>query len=321
MPKDRSLRMCCCPASEGRKAKGKAKAKGPLTVGVHLAVECNAPVLGATLRGGEVLVARGPLARPLFDRVACDAGSVSLEALDASSHLPLSSALDQTQLHAASTAIHGIAAGQPSDLSAALVGGHAAIAEAVKEALRGEGEGDTSARSASLGVVLSQAVRAGDLAVVFGKVVPNNHPLTVRSTVASLDADCVAPFLQMLAERLHAKPSTTGQALVWVRALLCMRSAQLVAGMGDEGVRVGLAKVLAAAEARIALRDSVETLLGRLDLVLARSQPVAVETAPVMSLSLFSGLSPEEEEGMEDSLEDFDEDLGFDDADLDMDVE
>ena len=69
---------------------------------------------------------------------------------------------------------------------------------------------------ASLGTVLSQALRTNDVSL-FESCLQVRDVGTIRATIQRLDSPLAGTLLQRLAERLHRRPGRAGSLLIWVQ--------------------------------------------------------------------------------------------------------
>lgn len=143
-------------------------------------------------------------------------------------------------------------------------GGDAADAEL---ALRDDSALKGSVKADSLAVLLTQALRSEDKALL-EKVLCTANERIVRNTVRRLAAADAAMLLRQAVDLLRARPRR-GMALSgWLRALLMSHAAYLAAAPATQPALTALYQSI---EARASLHRQLVGLQGRLDLVLATS--------------------------------------------------
>ena len=69
---------------------------------------------------------------------------------------------------------------------------------------------------ASLGTVLTQALRTNDVSML-ESCLQTRDVSTIRATIQRLDSPLAGTLLQRLAERLHRRPGRAGNLLIWVQ--------------------------------------------------------------------------------------------------------
>jgi U3 small nucleolar RNA-associated protein 5 len=79
---------------------------------------------------------------------------------------------------------------------------------------------------ASLGTVLTQALKTNDVALL-ESCLHTSDVHTIRATIQRLDSPLAATLLQKLAERLHRRPGRAGSLMVWVQWTLVMHGGYL----------------------------------------------------------------------------------------------
>lgn len=121
---------------------------------------------------------------------------------------------------------------------------------------------------ASLGTVLTQALRTNDLALL-ESCLQTPDLSTIRATIQRLDSPLAGTLLQKLAERLHRRPGRAGSLMVWVQWTL-------VAHGGYLATQPDLIKKLTELNRVIAERarglQSLLSLKGKLDMLEAQMQ-------------------------------------------------
>ncbi|KXZ42694.1 hypothetical protein GPECTOR_124g494 [Gonium pectorale] len=121
-----------------------------------------------------------------------------------------------------------------------------------------------SARADSLSVLLTQAIRSNDRALL-ERVLATSSPAVIANTVARIVPLDAALFLKAAVDRLVSKPNRAVQLVPWIRALLHHHTAYL---MSAPGVQPALTSLFQAIDARVKLHDPLLRLYGRLGLVL-----------------------------------------------------
>mmetsp|Transcript_3545 Transcript_3545/g.5995 ORF Transcript_3545/g.5995 Transcript_3545/m.5995 type:complete len:486 (-) Transcript_3545:1031-2488(-) len=120
----------------------------------------------------------------------------------------------------------------------------------------------------SLGVLVAQAVRAGDRALL-ERCLAVADVAVVSNTVARLAPMDALALLEQLLLRLQARPGRGMQLACWLRAVVVSHPAYLMAAPGARKHMTALFQML---EARVAMLRPLLTLAGRLDLLLAQQQ-------------------------------------------------
>ncbi len=172
----------------------------------------------------------------------------------------------------------------------------------VDSAMGGEGAGPSGAalpagpiKADSLGVLLTQALRSGDRALL-ERCVGVSDARVVNNTVRRLLPADAAAFLRAAVERLQSKPARGGQLSAWIRAVLVHHTAYLMSSPGVQGVLTSLYQTI---ESRLAMQRTLLSLSGRLDLLMVQARARAAAGA--------GGAAAEEEGGEEGPLAVFQE--------------
>jgi U3 small nucleolar RNA-associated protein 5 len=181
----------------------------------------------------------------------------------------------------------------------------------------------------SLGVLLTQALRSGDRALL-ERCVGVSDTRVVNNTVRRLLPADAAAFLRAAVERLQSKPARGGQLAAWIRAVLVHHTAYLMASPGVQAVLTSLYQTI---ESRLAMQRTLLSLSGRLDLLMVQARARAAAAAGAAAeedgeegpLAVFQEPSSDEEVEVEDpfaagadSEDDFGSDLMGSDEDEDM---
>ncbi|KAK9833465.1 hypothetical protein WJX81_007454 [Elliptochloris bilobata] len=121
------------------------------------------------------------------------------------------------------------------------------------------------AKADSLAVLLGQALRAGDQALL-EKCLAVGGDAVISKSVRGLRPPDAGALLAAAVARLQAKASRGAQLAAWIRAVLLHHTAYLMAA---PGVQPALAALYQVIEARVALQRPLASLAGRLDLLVA----------------------------------------------------
>jgi U3 small nucleolar RNA-associated protein 5 len=125
----------------------------------------------------------------------------------------------------------------------------------------------------SLAVLLSQALRSGDRALLERCLAATDESLISRTAVRLSPADAAA-LLRACVARLAGAPAARGErAAGWARAAILAHAASLAAAEGGPGGALG--RLYQLIEARLASYHPLLALNGRLDLVLANAARAA----------------------------------------------
>ncbi|KAG2426863.1 hypothetical protein HYH02_014716 [Chlamydomonas schloesseri] len=121
-----------------------------------------------------------------------------------------------------------------------------------------------SAKADSLSVLLTQAIRSNDRALL-ERCLATSSTSVIANTVARIVPMDAANFLKAAVDRLVSKPNRAVQLVPWIRAVLHHHTAYL---MSAPGVQPALTSLFQAIDARVRLHDPLLRLYGRLGLVL-----------------------------------------------------
>ncbi|KAI6250275.1 U3 small nucleolar RNA-associated protein 5 [Erysiphe necator] len=119
---------------------------------------------------------------------------------------------------------------------------------------------------ASLGSVLSQALRTNDIALL-ETCFHTSDTNTIRATIQRLESCLAAKLLQKLAERLHKRPGIAGKLMVWVQWTLVAHGGYLAA---QKGLVKSLAELTKVMDERSQGLQSILLLKGKLDMIEAQ---------------------------------------------------
>ncbi|RKF65252.1 U3 small nucleolar RNA-associated protein 5 [Erysiphe neolycopersici] len=119
---------------------------------------------------------------------------------------------------------------------------------------------------ASLGSVLSQALRTNDIALL-ETCFHTSDISTIRATIQRLESCLAAKLLQKLAERLHKRPGIAGKLMVWVQWTLIAHGGYLAA---QRGLVQSLSELTKVMDERSQGLKSVLLLKGKLDMIEAQ---------------------------------------------------
>lgn len=118
----------------------------------------------------------------------------------------------------------------------------------------------------SLAVVLSQALQAGDKALL-DRCLGVSNERVIRNTVSKLQSSQAVVLLEAATQRLQSSPQRGKEVSAWLRAVLLAHTASIMASSGAKQILSGLSDLI---EERLATRDSLLQLQGRLDLLFAQ---------------------------------------------------
>ncbi|KAK6071716.1 U3 small nucleolar RNA-associated protein [Seiridium cupressi] len=190
----------------------------------------------------------------------------------------------------------------------------AALSATQPSALTARGKSIAPPSSASLGTVLSQALRTDD-ADLLESCLHTTDLITVRNTIQRLDSSLAASLLTKLASRMHRRPGRAGSLMTWVQWTLVAHGGALATQPGLVKQLSELNRVL---EERSRGLSSLLALKGKLDMLEAQMQ---------LRRSMQHGATSDDEEdadGDEGVIyvegEESDADVDIDDMDMDDDV-
>ncbi|CCU76329.1 small nucleolar ribonucleoprotein complex component (Utp5) [Blumeria hordei DH14] len=121
---------------------------------------------------------------------------------------------------------------------------------------------------ASLGAVLTQALRTNDTALLETCLHTSDIP-TIRGTVQRLESSRAAKLLLKLAERLHKRPGRAGNLMVWIQWTLVAHGGYLAT---QKDLVQSLAELTKVIDRRSRGLQSVLALKGRLDMLEAQME-------------------------------------------------
>ncbi|KAI9644251.1 Small subunit (SSU) processome component [Ciborinia camelliae] len=116
---------------------------------------------------------------------------------------------------------------------------------------------------ASLGTVLTQALKTNDVALL-ESCLHTTDLSTIRSTIQRLDSPLAAILLQKLAERLHRRPGRAGSLMVWVQWSMITHGGYLAT---QRGLIKKLAEVNRVLDERSKALQHLLSLKGKLDML------------------------------------------------------
>jgi U3 small nucleolar RNA-associated protein 5 len=119
---------------------------------------------------------------------------------------------------------------------------------------------------ASLGTVLSQALRTNDVALL-ESCLHTTDINTIRATIQRLDSPLAGTLLQKLAERLHRRPGRAGSLMVWVQWTLVTHGGYLAT---QRNLVKKLAELSRVIDDRAKGLQSLLSLKGKLDMLEAQ---------------------------------------------------
>jgi U3 small nucleolar RNA-associated protein 5 len=121
---------------------------------------------------------------------------------------------------------------------------------------------------ASLGTVLTQALKTNDLALL-ESCLQTPDTSTIRATIQRLDSPLAGSLLQKLAERLHRRPGRAGSLMVWVQWTLVTHGGYLAT---QPDLIKRLAELNRVIDERARGLQSLLSLKGKLDMLEAQMQ-------------------------------------------------
>ncbi|APA16332.1 hypothetical protein SS1G_14329 [Sclerotinia sclerotiorum 1980 UF-70] len=116
---------------------------------------------------------------------------------------------------------------------------------------------------ASLGTVLTQALKTNDVALL-ESCLHTTDLSTIRATIQRLDSPLAAILLQKLAERLHRRPGRAGSLMVWVQWSMITHGGYLAT---QRGLIKKLAEVNRVLDERSKSLQHLLSLKGKLDML------------------------------------------------------
>ena len=127
--------------------------------------------------------------------------------------------------------------------------------------------GSSGARADSLAALLSQALRADDRALI-ERCLSVSDAVTIANTVAKLSSSVAMKLLTECATRAQAKPASGERCAKWARSILLYHAGYASEAPKARGVLMSLSQTL---QSHVKMQESLNSLLGRLDLVLHAS--------------------------------------------------
>ena len=161
---------------------------------------------------------------------------------------------------------------------------------------------------ASLGTVLSQALRTNDVSML-ESCLHTTDLNTIRATIQRLDSPLAGTLLQKLAERLHRRPGRAGSLMVWVQWTLVTHGGYLAT---QKDLVKKLAELNRVLDERAKGLQSLLSLKGKLDMLEAQMEMrramqsqrrQAEEDDDEEDVIYVEGEESEEEEGKEGETE------------------
>jgi len=155
------------------------------------------------------------------------------------------------------------------------------------DALGGTGTEGGGAKADSLAALLSQALRADDVALI-ERCLSVSDRTTIANTVAKLSATNAMKLLSECAARAQAKPNAGERCAKWARTILLHHAGYASSAPKARATLMRLSQTI---ESHVSMQGSLQALLGRLELVLHASatsrgggaERVAVEEADTMT--------------------------------------
>ena len=125
-----------------------------------------------------------------------------------------------------------------------------------------------SSRTDSLAVLMTQALRSNDRALLEKCLSAGGNQRLVTNTVKRLLPSDAALFLRAAVDRVLSRPSRAAQLAPWVKALIHHHTGYLMSAPGAQGP---LAALYQAIEGRVGMYQQLLKVYGRLSLVVAHS--------------------------------------------------
>ncbi|KAJ3171134.1 hypothetical protein HDU88_008170 [Geranomyces variabilis] len=255
-------------------------------------------ILAATFSDGKVLIARGSVVKPTFERVDYLSEDGKLVAVTELSRKPTNSILiDQAAVRSASSAkslvtpykeqdilVLGLSdlpvdsAGLDADESDSPSQQNAsALREPTLEerlaaiAVTPSGAKKTKSKrpptATSLHHLLSQGIHTGDVQLL-EQAFHVHDPDAILATVRRLPPSQVIPLLDQLTLRLQKKPTRARELVEWVRAIVLVHAGYL---LSSPHLAAGLASLYQTLDARVGVFQKLLRLSGRLDLIVSQN--------------------------------------------------
>lgn len=147
-------------------------------------------------------------------------------------------------------------ASEPIDVASAFEGSKAQILAYPQNSIQ-------APSGASLGTVLTQALRTNDVALL-ESCLHTTDLSTIRATIQRIDSPLAAILLQKLAERLHRRPGRAGSLMVWVQWSMVTHGGYLAT---QRGLIKKLAEVNRVLDERSKALQHLLSLKGKLDML------------------------------------------------------
>jgi len=148
-------------------------------------------------------------------------------------------------------------------LDAVLSGGSGASGEQS----RGSQSSRGGAKADSLAALLSQALRADDTALI-ERCLSVSDSTTIANTVAKLPASAAMKLLSECAARAQAKPNAGERCAAWARTILLHHAGYASTAPKARATLMRLSQTI---ESHVSMQGALQSLLGRLELVLHAS--------------------------------------------------
>lgn len=137
---------------------------------------------------------------------------------------------------------------------------------------RGRGSSTTApssggAKADSLAALLSQALRADDTALI-ERCLSVSDSTTIANTVAKLPASAAMKLLSECAARAQAKPNAGERCAAWARTILLHHAGYASTAPKARATLMRLSQTI---ESHVSMQGALQSLLGRLELVLHAS--------------------------------------------------
>lgn len=148
-------------------------------------------------------------------------------------------------------------------LDAVLSGGSGASGEQSQGSQSSRG----GAKADSLAALLSQALRADDTALI-ERCLSVSDSTTIANTVAKLPASAAMKLLSECAARAQAKPNAGERCAAWARTILLHHAGYASTAPKARATLMRLSQTI---ESHVSMQGALQSLLGRLELVLHAS--------------------------------------------------
>ena len=135
------------------------------------------------------------------------------------------------------------------------------------EQSQGSQSGRGGAKADSLAALLSQALRADDTALI-ERCLSVSDSTTIANTVAKLPASAAMKLLSECAARAQAKPNAGERCAAWARTILLHHAGYASTAPKARATLMRLSQTI---ESHVSMQGALQSLLGRLELVLHAS--------------------------------------------------